>query len=252
MSVLKVNQIQTANGVIIANLNSSGANTGFQLAPTLAPAFGVYMSGNQSIGSTGNSKVAFDTKTFDTNNNYDNTTNYRFTPTVAGYYQVNAILAHRFVTADNKLDPNIRKAKTFLDSLIYTSKKGGRQFIIQNDRIIYKDGETTYDKIPGGEIAPYLNIYSKNINNDNKRTSLKAVQYAIDYENIEESPIDFDLAAKEIGKPYEQCRLVIMHCGGGVTVGAHINGKVVDVNNGLEAEGPIPANFIFSCLLRQH
>ncbi len=47
------------------------------------------------------------------------------------------------------------------------------------------------------------------------------------------------LAAKEMGKPYEQCRFVVMHCGGGVTVGAHINGKVIDVNNGLEAEGPM-------------
>lgn len=46
-------------------------------------------------------------------------------------------------------------------------------------------------------------------------------------------------AAKQLGKEYEQCRFVIMHAGGGVTVGLHIEGKVVDVNNGLDGEGPM-------------
>lgn len=47
------------------------------------------------------------------------------------------------------------------------------------------------------------------------------------------------LTAEKINKPYEKCRFVIMHCGGGVTVGAHVNGQVIDVNNGLDAEGPM-------------
>jgi len=47
------------------------------------------------------------------------------------------------------------------------------------------------------------------------------------------------LTAAKIKKPYEKCRFVIMHCGGGITVGAHVNGKVIDVNNGLDAEGPM-------------
>ena len=34
-------------------------------------------------------QLPFATEDWDTNSNYDNTTNYRFTPTVAGYYQVN-------------------------------------------------------------------------------------------------------------------------------------------------------------------
>ncbi|SHJ76045.1 butyrate kinase [Clostridium cavendishii DSM 21758] len=44
--------------------------------------------------------------------------------------------------------------------------------------------------------------------------------------------------AKENGKAYEDCRLLVVHMGGGVSVGAHINGKVVDVNNALDGEGP--------------
>lgn len=45
--------------------------------------------------------------------------------------------------------------------------------------------------------------------------------------------------AKELGKSYDDCRFVIIHAGGGVTVGTHINGKVVDAMNGLDGEGPM-------------
>ncbi len=43
---------------------------------------------------------------------------------------------------------------------------------------------------------------------------------------------------KEIGKGYENLNLVVVHMGGGVSVGAHKNGKVVDVNNALDGDGP--------------
>ena len=44
--------------------------------------------------------------------------------------------------------------------------------------------------------------------------------------------------AKECGKRYEDLKLVITHMGGGVSVGAHDQGKVVDVNNTLDGDGP--------------
>ncbi len=43
--------------------------------------------------------------------------------------------------------------------------------------------------------------------------------------------------AKECGKEYESLRLIVVHMGGGVSVGAHINGKVVDVFNALDGDG---------------
>jgi butyrate kinase len=64
--------------------------------------------------------------------------------------------------------------------------------------------------------------------------------------------------AKELGKSYEQVNLIITHMGGGTTVGVHKHGRVVDVNNGLNGDGPfsperpgtVPAgdliNFCFS------
>ncbi len=40
-------------------------------------------------------------------------------------------------------------------------------------------------------------------------------------------------------KQYEELNLIVAHMGGGITIGAHKKGKVIDVNNGLDAEGPI-------------
>lgn len=42
----------------------------------------------------------------------------------------------------------------------------------------------------------------------------------------------------KIGKPYETLRLVVAHMGGGISVGAHRYGRVIDVNDGLSGEGP--------------
>jgi butyrate kinase len=44
--------------------------------------------------------------------------------------------------------------------------------------------------------------------------------------------------AASIGRKYEELNLVIAHMGGGVSVGAHKNGRVIDVNNALNGDGP--------------
>ncbi|TFE03177.1 butyrate kinase [Jeotgalibacillus salarius] len=44
--------------------------------------------------------------------------------------------------------------------------------------------------------------------------------------------------AKEVGKPYNESTFVVTHMGGGITVGVHHNGRVIDVNNGLHGDGP--------------
>lgn len=45
-------------------------------------------------------------------------------------------------------------------------------------------------------------------------------------------------AAKKLGKDYTDCNLIVAHMGGGTTVGIHRRGSVVDVNNGLDGDGP--------------
>lgn len=44
--------------------------------------------------------------------------------------------------------------------------------------------------------------------------------------------------AKESGKAYEDLNLIVVHMGGGVSVGAHKNGRVIDVANALDGDGP--------------
>ncbi|MDD2198859.1 MAG: butyrate kinase, partial [Bacteroidales bacterium] len=44
--------------------------------------------------------------------------------------------------------------------------------------------------------------------------------------------------ASEIDAKYENLNLIVVHLGGGISVGAHLQGKVIDVNNALNGEGP--------------
>ncbi len=44
--------------------------------------------------------------------------------------------------------------------------------------------------------------------------------------------------ARENGKKYQDLNLIVVHLGGGISVGAHTGGKVIDVNNALDGDGP--------------
>jgi len=79
----------SATGTKDATTFLRGDNT-FQTIGTNTPAFLAKLSSDQSISDNTLTKVQFDTEDFDTNSNYDNATNYRFTPTVAGKYFVYA------------------------------------------------------------------------------------------------------------------------------------------------------------------
>jgi butyrate kinase len=46
------------------------------------------------------------------------------------------------------------------------------------------------------------------------------------------------MASLSIGKRYEDSRLIVAHLGGGISVGAHCLGRVIDVNNALDGDGP--------------
>lgn len=46
------------------------------------------------------------------------------------------------------------------------------------------------------------------------------------------------LHAEKMGKSYEELSLIVAHLGGGISVGAHYRGRVIDVNQALDGEGP--------------
>lgn len=75
----------TSSGLVVTPDNSG--NVLLQYNGQSAPAFYAYTTGSQTISSGVLTKVTLDTERFDTNNNFASST---FTPTVAGYYQINA------------------------------------------------------------------------------------------------------------------------------------------------------------------
>ena len=82
----------TSGQVTIAAPAVAGTNTLTLPAITATlnvqgPAFSAYNSSAQTLSANTFTKLQFQTEEFDTANCFDNATNYRFTPTVAGYYQ---------------------------------------------------------------------------------------------------------------------------------------------------------------------
>ena len=83
MSTIKVDTIK----------NRAGTATITTADVTNAPAFEAQVTSNQTISDNTTTKVTFDNEIFDTDGKYDHSTNYRFTPTIAGKYFVYASIA---------------------------------------------------------------------------------------------------------------------------------------------------------------
>jgi hypothetical protein len=78
-----------ASGASLTNIGTSSITQAY-LAPGVSgtgPTFSAYSSAGQTLSANTFTKLQFNTEEFDTASCYDNATNYRFTPNVAGYYQ---------------------------------------------------------------------------------------------------------------------------------------------------------------------
>jgi hypothetical protein len=82
------------NDYILTADSTQSTGVKWAAAPaTSGPAFRAKRATSaQTITAATNVKVQFNSETYDTDNCFDSTTNYRFTPTKAGYYQVNLTL----------------------------------------------------------------------------------------------------------------------------------------------------------------
>ncbi len=95
MSKIEVNTIDAVSGTSTLTLGSSNASTialgsGDVQSNFLQPSFMAKMSADQSMSDNTLTKVQFDTEVFDTDSKYDHSSNYRFTPTIAGKYFIYA------------------------------------------------------------------------------------------------------------------------------------------------------------------
>jgi hypothetical protein len=93
--ILKVDKYQDFNGNDIMTSDGSGNLTLNNAAFKNTPAFQAYLSSNQALSSNTSVKIQFDTEDYDTDNDYDNSTNYRFTISEAGkyYFYTNIVLS---------------------------------------------------------------------------------------------------------------------------------------------------------------
>jgi len=99
--------LQTGGGTYTQTVPNA---TGTLMVSGNMPAFSAYQSTAQTgISSWTATKMQLQTKEFDTANCFDNTTNYRFTPTVAGYYQISAGATIPYNSTTGYLIPAIYK-----------------------------------------------------------------------------------------------------------------------------------------------
>jgi hypothetical protein len=89
MSNILVNTIKDiGNNTLLSSDGSGNISSGGAITNT--PAFEATLSTDQSVSNNTVTKIQFNNEVFDTDNCYDNSVNYRFTPTVAGKYFVYA------------------------------------------------------------------------------------------------------------------------------------------------------------------
>ncbi|CAB5187225.1 hypothetical protein UFOVP160_20 [uncultured Caudovirales phage] len=87
---ITINGTGTITGISAGGLPSATVTQATLATPVAGtgPAFSAYLNSSQSVTSTVATKITLNAEEYDTNSNFDSTTNYRFTPTVAGYYQI--------------------------------------------------------------------------------------------------------------------------------------------------------------------
>ena len=121
------------------------------------PAFYAHITTTQTLVSSTWTKITFQTELFDTDNCFDNSTNYRFTPTKAGYYF--AQVRHYFdytSTAPSVLGSAIYKNGTEVSSSVQVSV-GGYGTTPGSKDLIYMNGSTDY--LEGFAYANQANVH---------------------------------------------------------------------------------------------
>jgi hypothetical protein len=151
----------TSGSITISSPSVSGSNTLTLPANTgtvittgstfggTGPAFSAYASATTSISQGTSAKIAFATEVFDTNSNFASS---RFTPTVAGYYQINACITFPSFTntSTGELLSIIYKNGTDYAYGSGFSVASANHYIMSNvSTVVYFNGTTDYVEIYG-------------------------------------------------------------------------------------------------------
>lgn len=128
------------------------------------PAFSAYLGTLQNVSNNTFTKVQLNIEEFDTNNNFDNATNYRFTPTVAGYYQINGNITFNATTINgNTLCTIYKNGSRYKDGNLQSTSTGGALFYSVVSSLVYLNGSTDYVELWGlvtGSGSPSFGVNS--------------------------------------------------------------------------------------------
>jgi hypothetical protein len=110
---------------------------------TKGPAFLAQLTSAQTIAGASYVKITLNNEIFDTNNNFDPTTNYRFTPTVAGYYQIDAALFYNTSGASGLMQMFIYKNGSTVASVANPLSAAGN-VSLSLAQVVSMNGSTDY------------------------------------------------------------------------------------------------------------
>lgn len=127
---------------------------------SFAPAFSARNSTSQSISTGTFTKVTLDTEDFDTNNNFASST---FTPTVAGYYQINCIIRINGTAVTGSAIAIYKNGSAFT-RVAETNSAIGADFTLAGSSIVSCNGTTDFIEMYGNITATSPNF---NFANDN-------------------------------------------------------------------------------------
>jgi hypothetical protein len=133
--------LQLASGT--GNLVTVPSVTGTAMVSGNMPAVSAYANSGTTIANASFTKVLFDTENFDTNNNFASS---RFTPTVAGYYQISAGVSQAGTLIANNNVLGIHKNGTWsvVGSTAGASSNSGYWSV---SGLLYMNGSTDYVEI---------------------------------------------------------------------------------------------------------
>ena len=131
--------LQLASGV--GNLVTVPSVTGTAMVSGNMPAFSARATTGQSVSSGTFTKVTFGTEDFDTNNNFASST---FTPTVAGYYQVNCTACCYASSTITRAINALYKNGSVLERVSDIQTGAGTFITTSGSALVYMNGTTDY------------------------------------------------------------------------------------------------------------
>jgi len=149
---------------------------------------------------------------------------------------------------ENSFDPTILKAVVGRGGMLTPMKSG--TYIVNREMVEYL--ENTYIEHASNLGAIIADIIAKTVGINAyivdpividemdeiaKITGIPAIKRQSLFHALNQKAMGRE-AAKSLNKSYNNCNLIVAHLGGGISIGVHKMGSVVDVNNGLNGDGP--------------